>query len=459
MSAMSIVLISVLALFAYMGFPYRTSNDEEYHTLNRKTGFLRTMFTLFTVVGAPHYAIMTTLSYFYRWYAIAFYAGVVLGGIILALLTPRIRRFIDREVHSFSDLSSLLVDARFSALLSCIGLAFMLGVIVAQVVIGAEILSSITRIDYYIACVAIIACVYFYLYWGGYKALVFTDILQGAVMLVFTLILVYYMATIGGEATGAVPNASGMPAPPIFPFVPLFFIAGVGAFVGAPEIWQRILTAGSNRIASLSLVAGSLTILVWGGLLVCIGNMIALQFPDLNPQTAFVDLVSQRFPAPMVGMVTMLLLAALLSTADTELFASALVYQMEKSRLMKVAAFKPTIRGTRIHMAVLSAIVLVACVSMRDLQTVWGILLNLGYVAAPLCIAMMLGRGGILPSTRSKVFLISAISSLSAFMAIALTTGDYFSWWALAVIALAAIPLLFPGSVKDNACIQGCEKR
>jgi len=446
LSAVALTLIA----FVYIGWTYKTNDAAVFHTANRATTSAQTIASLFTVVGAPHFAIFTTLAYIFGWWATAFYAGCLFGFIIFGILAKRIRYLGAARSHTFTDIASREVGPRASASLFLLGFAYTLGVVVAQITIGAELLSQFVGVPYWICTLLIVLTVAAYLIGGGYRALVNTDIVQGIIMFVFTGILLHFLLT---PLPASALNSSvilSRGGSSLMPIIPLLFLAGMLAICGSPEIWQRALNAKSDRTARRSLFTAGLTMLAWGVMVVGIGIAISIQNPTAEVGNAFVKFLVSGPPPYIIGLICVLIIAAIMSTADTELFTATILLRTEYRR--QFHTINPEhldVKTSRLIIFALASVVCIGALFLRDLQILWGVLLNLIYITAPLTLAIVLNRGG-RGKYREAVFLFSAGTSISLFIFVGVVIGDYFSWWACAIILSASIPLMLPGKERSS---------
>jgi len=441
-----VITVSLLA-FIYLGWTHRTKDANTFHTDNREVGRVRTIASLFTVVGAPHFPIFTTLAYFYGWWPVAFYVGTLTGFIVLTAVASKIRAYGVDDAHSFADIAAIEVGKVPAFSLSLIAFVFTTGVIVTQIITGALLLSAISEMQYLTAVILIGATVLGYLFWGGYRALLFTDAIQGAMMLVFTVMLAVFLWVVSPDAGAQVASTEPGSSVPLMPLVPMLYLGGILVVLGAPEIWQRGLTTKTDDVATSSFMNSGIAMLFWGIMVVAIGNAIRAAHPTVDAGGAFVEVVTTGLPHWMVGLVVVLLLVALLSTADTELFAASVIAEKEFHRLRGTPDSPLEITKTRLIMTLLTAFALAGAVWVGDdLNTAFGVLVNLGYVAGPLALSVLLLRGGKTAAIRYVSFLACLISSLACFVFVWIRIGDFFSWWALSIMGTSAFRLLIPGA-------------
>ncbi len=268
-------------------------------------------------------------------------------------------------------------------------------------------------------------------------------------MLFFTIALSFLVVNLGTipnppiNAAGASTTKSFEPSF-LMPLIPLLLVGGILAIVGGPEPWQRILTAANPRKARISLITSGIVILLWGLFVIFIVSSIHDQIPNVK-QHIFITYVTSSLPAWAIGGVVGLLIAAAISTADTEAFTASIILHKDmnlnffaNSKVKSITV----IRGLLLTIVLISAL---GATKLSGLIETWGVLLNLGYIAGPLSVSIVMGRGGITKTQRRRKFWVAFILAAAAFLYIAKFVGDFFSWWALIIILFSSIPLAFPG--------------
>lgn len=445
MNDLTLVLVVVLAMFAYMGWLHRTTDSEQYHTQKRQVGVFQTAASIFTVVGAPHFAFITALAYFAGLWPVSFYAGSFVGFFILSRIAGRIRSYIAGDAQSLPDVASEQVGRIAGRIVTALGLFFLLGVTIVQIVVGATIVTSIAQVDYSIAVILITGAVLCYLIWGGYRALLFTDAIQATMMLVLTGILAWYLWE-SAAVDNVVHLSSALRRSELaVPLIPMLALAGVILELGAPQNWQRILTAKTDDAAAQSLLAGGLAILVWGILVVLAGNAVADLRPDAVASTAFVEFVTTALPPWMIGLVVVLLLAALISTSDSALFVAAVICHKERNRLAATDVQSMPIGTSQLFLLGLGALATIGALSLPTIVNTFGALLNLGFILGPAMLWIVLSRGGRTRDTRERHFAVAIFLAFILFGLVWLFAGDFFTWWSLLIVAGAGWPIVLPG--------------
>ncbi len=175
----------------------------------------------------------------------------------------------------------------------------------------------------YIAAVIIIA----YTFLGGFSAVCWTDFFQGLLMLAALLVApIFALALIQG-GQGAV-SASQLPEG----YWNLFgnwkdIVSGLGwglGYFGMPHIIIRFMSLKSGKELKKSAKIGigwTTIIIIFSVAAGCIGRVFLGDISDSS--VVFITMVRKIFPAIISGVLLSAILAAAMSTADSQLLASA----------------------------------------------------------------------------------------------------------------------------------------
>ena len=246
---------------------------------------------------------------------------------------------------------------------------------------------SVLGIDSHIAmCVAALIIVG-YVFLGGYSAVCWTDFFQallilGAMMLapIFALFALQNGSTISGENSATYWNAFGDPQS---------IISGLGwgiGYFGMPHIIIRFMSLKSNKELKKSAKIGiSWTLLIL--ILAAAIGIISRLFLGFDQGIAdagrpFIETVTRVFPAIISGVFLSAILAASMSTADSQLLAasSAFASDVYKPLIKKNnVSDKSMVRVGRIVVLAISAVALVVALvpgtgTIMDLvENAWGV--------------------------------------------------------------------------------------
>lgn len=188
----------------------------------------------------------------------------------------------------------------------------------------------------YLAALIIIG----YTFLGGFSAVCWTDFFQGMLMLAALLIApIFALALIqGGQAATTMAE---LPED----YWNLFsnwkdVVSGLGwglGYFGMPHIIVRFMSLRSNKDLKKSAKIGiswTVLILIFSVASGCIGHLLMGDLADSS--TVFIQMVRFLFPALISGILLSAILAAAMSTADSQLLASASAFASD--------VYKPVIR-------------------------------------------------------------------------------------------------------------------
>jgi SSS family solute:Na+ symporter len=239
---------------------------------------------------------------------------------------------------------------------------------------------------------------------GGLLAVVYTDVLQ-TVILIFgaVLLTVIGMSRVGGwsELTASAPDGFlSMVKPTDHPDYPITgFLFGnlfVGIFYWCMDqaIVQRALGARNIDHGRKGAIFGGFLKILPVFIFVLPGVIAVVLFPDIEHDKAFPALVSELLPAGIKGLVLAGLLAALMSSLDSTLNASATL--VTRDFFVRFAKTEPSQRAQIWLGRITIAVVLIAGVLWAPVitkaDTLWKYLqIVSAYMAVPMSAAVLTG--------------------------------------------------------------------
>ena len=367
---MSREIIILITFILYLGmmlgiglyFYRRTSNLSDYVLGGRKLGKWVTSMSAqasdmsgWLLMGLPGAAYMIGLSGSI-WIAVGLAIGTYLNWKFIA---KRLR--IATEKHGNAITLSGYFENRFDdkghmlkLVSSLFILTFFLIYTASGFVAGGKLFSSVFNINYKVAVIIGAVVVVLYTFLGGFLAVCWTDFIQ-AVLMVIALVVLPCMVIVQSGGIGAVTatiepellNAFRMDV-----LVPTgaannAFMAGIGilsslawgfGYFGQPHILTRFMAikdpeeiTRSRRIAMIWVVI-SLIAATFIGL---IGHVAFSELSAVESENIFILLVSNYVPVFFSGILLAAILAAIMSTADSQLLvtASAISEDLYKGKL------------------------------------------------------------------------------------------------------------------------------
>lgn len=296
----------------------------------------------------------------------------------------------------------------------------------AQLFAFAAILASASPLDFPTALAAATLLVMTYTFFGGLAGDVWTDVVQGAIMILGICILLGLMVTAFGgvSATLAAAPASwsfAVPGESWSDRLEIWLIPIIGTMV-SQEALARTLAARSPEVARKGALAGGAIYLTVGLIPVSFGlfgpQLVPLLGVTLGEGEAFLPSLAQAlFPPWLYIVFTGALISAILSSVDSALLAvSGVATESGYRRLAPHASPGAMLRAARAA-TVLAA--LVAALVAAQGESLRNLVLDAGAIAAVLAVPIVAGLSGLSQSGRAAM---AAILVQGAVLAVC-------DWW------------------------------
>ena len=336
----------------------RTRSTHDFFMAGRNLGVMLTAFAVFSstmsgfgFVGGPGLVYRMGMSSV--WMVVCSGIGFMIS---FALLGKRIRLFAElRECISLPD----VVAARYrsESVRAWVSVAILLGVmgyLATQILAMAVVLQDILRQSAALPGISLELCVFiscavlvFYSVTGGIVASVYTDLIQGAVMIVAAaLVFLKVVFTYDGGITEMNQIIQADDPEAIGPWGTLgmigclswFFLFALGG-AGQPHVVTKIMmnkrVRDARRILPVSVLGYFVTGLLWIGIgLVMRALVVSGAHPVLDTPDAAAPQFLQQYAHPLLaGVVFAGLFAAIMSTADgfLNIGTAAVVHDLPKA--------------------------------------------------------------------------------------------------------------------------------
>lgn len=323
------------------------------------------------------------------WISIGLLIGTVLSWIFVA---PRLRRFAIKAddaitipqflSNRFKTKSPVLKVA--CAVIFVIGYCFYAA---SSVYACGELFNTlIPEIDKYVAMIIATVIILVYTLLGGFNAVCWTDFFQGLLMLA-ALMIVPIIALFVLNSTGAVASVStpenyyNLLSSGSFDWKSIASIlTGLGwglGYFGMPHILIRFMAVKSEKEMKKSQVIGS----TWTALILLMATVVGLVGHEYlgnsmegQKNLVFVSMVRNIFGVGALalfgGLLISAIVAASMSTADSQLLASSSAFASDfyKTTIKKDATDKQMLFVGRIAVAVISVIALVIALLVQKFE-------------------------------------------------------------------------------------------
>ncbi len=269
------------------------------------------------------------------WVAVGELVGIALSW---GVISRRLKRLSD-ETHSIT-VPDVLV-ARFNdswhlirAVAVVIILTMVTAYVTAQLIASGKALSEFVGMDYRVGVIVGSAIIIAYTFIGGYKAVSYTDVLQGVLMLL-GLIFVPVVAVNAAGGWDSVtsnliaqdPNLVNMFSfsDGIAGWVGVVSFVAIGLpFLGVPQLLVRFMSARDDvELKKARYVSVGITLFFTIGA-VTTGIAGRALFPGIeDSETIFPMLATELFPPLISGVLLVIVLSAIMSTADSLLLLAS----------------------------------------------------------------------------------------------------------------------------------------
>ena len=205
----------------------------------------------------------------------------------------------------------------------------------AQLTASGKAFQAFLGIEYTTGVLVGAAIVLFYTTVGGFKAVAYSDLLQGVLMFLCLLVLpIVGMTAAGGWtamlATIRIEDPALLEPMGALGWTPAGMASVIGflaigvAFLGAPQLLTRFMAARDTRAITRGSLIAVLCIIVFDVGAVLTGMAGRAMFPGLaDPETIYPLMGAELFPAIFTGIFLVVVLAAMMSTTDSLLILAS----------------------------------------------------------------------------------------------------------------------------------------
>ncbi len=307
------------------------------------------------------------------WTAIGLVAGTYLNWLLVA---KRLRTYTEVSGNSitipdflenrFKDSKHILriVSAVFIVI-------FFLVYTSSQFSAGAKLFSTVFGMNYTAGLILGAAIIVSYTALGGFSAVCWTDAIQGTIMFFALLIVPFMAATEMGGVSGVAERLAQI-TPETFGFFPLkdgaintmLIASGLGwglGYFGQPHILTRFMAIQSPDMIRKSRNIAMIWVIITLSTAVAIGVIGKAYLPELaDGETIYMAMIDTMFPDVVAGILLTAILAAIMSTASSQLLVTA----SSASRDLYALLFKKSTEGTEIVWVSRATVLIVSLIAI-----------------------------------------------------------------------------------------------
>ncbi|HEY2290361.1 MAG TPA: hypothetical protein VGM86_06615 [Thermoanaerobaculia bacterium] len=267
------------------------------------------------------------------------------------VLAKRLRLLAEvREVYTIPDAFLARYGSRGASGAAAVAVLIgVVGYLGTQLLAMGTLLQAVLGLSLPAAVGAGLAVLLFYSVAGGMMAGVYTDVFQGALMVLAAVAVFGYAMSAGGGFRQVVHSIAASPRfgrpfleplgkTPALTAFGFFFVFGIGV-LGQPHMLNKLyMIQDPRRLRWLPLVLGlsqTLCLLIWLGLGLAVPALVAQGklAPLARPDAAAPAFLLGFAPEPLAGLAVAAILAAIMSTADSfmNLGAAVLVRDLPRA--------------------------------------------------------------------------------------------------------------------------------
>ncbi len=379
----------LVALIVIGALTYRLNKSiEDFIIAGRKLGAWVTAISAqasdmsgWLLLGVPGKAYTQGFGAF--WAIIGSIVGIFFNWTVLA---KRLRRYTEKlnaiTLPDFFEARFRDQDKKHIRVLSgVIIIVFLMFYVSAQFVASGKALNATFGTGYANAILIGAAVIVFYTMMGGFFAVAYTDLFQGLLMVTMLVILpIVGLFNLGGfgellkhmsaKSPGFLNFTSGEVGLAAFALIAGHFAIGLG-YPGQPHIITRFMAIKDpKRLRQSTLIAMVWVILAGYGALFIGLTGLGILGPDLkDPETVTVKMAMALMPPWLAGLMIAAAMAAIMSTADSQLLVatSAIAEDFYRKMLKKDASQKTLLRISRVGTLCIALIALIFALNQDPL--------------------------------------------------------------------------------------------
>lgn len=380
LSVSSLILIAVyfFVVFAIGFLVKKNETTREYLNADRKVGLLQTTASIVAVMGGMVLVAQAALGFEMGIAAAWYFVGYALGMIFLGLCVGKVKHLAkEKNFLTLADYFAEKFDHKNKILSAVIIFIALFAFLVGQFIAAGSLFAPLLGIPYATAVLLIMLGVLAYVFLGGYEAVIKTDVLQFLIMaLVFGSIL--FIVKIGDYTPEQIDIVSvgGVN-------IVLFLLLGSFAVLSGGDIWQRVFSAKDVKTARNASFLSAALFLAFGTVLTIIGIAAKNHFPNIQAEEALYHGLFKLVPLPLLGIVVVFILAAVMSTVDTELFYLSSSLSKDFFRKDKPLTEHTLVRGVKKNIWLLALLSAVTAIFFSNIITVLFGMISLSLAASP----------------------------------------------------------------------------
>ena len=242
-----------------------------------------------------------------------------------------------------------------------------IGIISAQIIGAAKIMTGFIGLDYSLGVWGSGAVFIFYTLIGGQISVLKTDLYQSFIIIggiVLTAIYIFFKDPLSPFSMTELkfPFNEGF-----HPFdLVVLLLTYSSTFVVGPDIYSRIFCAENERIARKSVLISALVLIPFSLCITFLGVFAAYKFPEIHQLngSALIPVMLNTLPEWGIGLLVAALLSAVMSTGSTTLLTSSTIVSDLFSKGLEK---RTSMRNTKIIMLIIGTLSILLALSVHSI--------------------------------------------------------------------------------------------
>ena len=314
---------SLLLLLIGLYFARQQDSSETFFLAERSLGTFKVFGTTFsTFLGTGLIFTLAAFGYQHGIGAFLLVGAAFIGFVLFALAAPRIKEMSrQEEAITLPGLLRKQWTRKTMALASLVTIIIFATTLASNLLVVGDILQAILGVSLRASVVVFGLLIILSTLFGGFRSVVWTDLLQMAIIVVTLVLLLpgLFLLTEGTSVFDALPagHANLLGLPPMILVV--YLLIGVFSFFGSQDLYQRIYAARRPQDARRAMLLFASVLAVMSAVAVTLGIFARALIPAAAGDRAIVALIDALATPGLVGLILIGILALANSDADSQL--------------------------------------------------------------------------------------------------------------------------------------------
>jgi SSS family solute:Na+ symporter len=384
----TILILSVylLGLLIYLKVSSKGQTKNDYLIADKKVALFRTTASIVSVIGGLVFVSQASLGYDLGVIGLFYFSGFSLGLFLLGFLIKKIKKIADKNNFlNISDYFHFKFGFKNGILATIIIFLAYFSYLTGQFIAAGILFGPLLNIPYWLAVLITGSFTFIYLFLGGYKAVIKTDLIQFLIMLSVFIIIFFNIENKDLLLFNNFENIVSKNSSSVITFI----LLGIFTIFSSVDIWQRIFSAKDIQTGRRAAFLAGIFFFFFGLILTLIGMIAKSQFPEIDSGEALYYGLFKVLPQSLSALVITAILAAIMSTIDTELYYLSL--SVSKNLVFKNQTVKKSrlIKNLKFIMIILAVISILITVFFSQILILFFAIISLVFIISPALIGSL----------------------------------------------------------------------